>query len=81
MPTPAQNLGPSKLFIAQFVFASELASIFTSPYFSSHLSKTKFFYYLWVFLRDSLVNNLMECFLIEVTCLPIFSDRLETEIK
>ena len=55
--------------MAQFVIASELASIFTSPNFSSNLRKTNFFYYLWVFLRDSSVNNLMECFLIEVIAL------------
>jgi len=64
----------------QFVIASELASIFTSPNFSSNLRTTNLFYYLWVFLRDSLINKLMECFLIEVMCLLIFSDDLETEI-
>lgn len=81
MPNPAQSLGPCKFVMAQFVIASELASNFTSPNFSSNLRKTNFFYYLWAFLCDNLVNNLMECFLIEVTCLSIFSDPLETGIK
>lgn len=80
MLTHAQSLGPCKFVMEQFVIASELASIFTSPNFSSNLRTTNLFYYLWVFLRDSLINKLMECFLIEVMCLLIFSDDLETEI-
>jgi len=78
---PAQILGPYKFFMTQFVIASELASIFTSPNFNSKLGMTNFFYYFCFFLRDILVKNLMECFLIKVTCITIFSDGLETEIK
>jgi len=81
VPNPTQSLGPCKLVMAQFVIFSELAFIFKSLNFNSNLRKTNFFYYLCVFLRDILVNNLMECFLIEVTCIPIFSDGLETQIK
>jgi hypothetical protein len=43
VPAPAQSLDPCKFVMAQFVIASELASIFTNPNFNSNLRKTNFF--------------------------------------